>query len=321
MTKASPITLLIGLGALWGILVVMILVAPWMEPVQDAIRLHILVKLQLPVLLTATLVGAALAVSGACLQIVLRNPLADPGVIGISSGASLVAAFLLILAPSALLPYLHYWLPLSCFAGALLSTWLIYRISRHLQGLSAAVILAGIAITTIAGAILGWLYLFADAQSLRNLTFWIMGSLYQADWLILAVAAPLIIISVVYLLLQASRLNRYYAGDMIAASAGVNPVLLSRFVLLACAVSVGAAVSIAGSIAFIGLLVPHFLRLVLGYNNKVLLPACALTGAIILLFVVLLTESLQMISIPVSMVTATVGGPLLLFAMYRGQLR
>ncbi|QPG04746.1 iron ABC transporter permease [Salinimonas marina] len=296
-----------------------ILLTDWQWGGENALFWHILLQLQLPLVLTAILVGAVLVVSAGSLQVVLQNPLADPGIIGITSGASLVAAGLLILQPvQSLLPSV-YLLPLGCFIGALLSTWLIYRVARRLRGAAMAVILAGIAISTLAGAVMAWLYVIADAQALRNLTFWLMGSLYQADWLVLLVAGPVMLLSVLYQLTQARRLNWLYGGETMAASAGVSPPQLIRRTLVASALGVGAAVSVAGSIAFIGLLVPHFLRQVVGHDNRVLLPACALCGAAILLGVATFSEYLHLVTLPVSMITATLGGPLLLLALYRGQ--
>lgn len=296
-----------------------ILLTDWQWDGDNGLFWHIFVELQLPLVLTAILVGAVLAVSAGSLQVVLQNPLADPGIIGITSGASLVAAGLLILQPvQSLIPSV-YLLPLGCFVGALLSTWLIYRVARRLRGAAMAVILAGIAISTLAGAVMAWLYVIADAQALRNLTFWLMGSLYQADWLVLLVAGPVMLLSVIYQLTQARRLNWLYGGEAMAAAAGVAPPQLIRRTLLASALGVGAAVSVAGSIAFIGLLVPHFLRQVVGHNNRILLPACALCGAAILLGVATFSEYLHLVTLPVSMITATLGGPLLLLALYRGQ--
>lgn len=312
---------LAGLLTLTCLAFAAVLLSGWQGQVPATARWHILFQLQLPLAITATVVGAALCVSGAALQVVLRNPLADPGIVGISSGASLVAALVLILAPTKVIEHLHYGLPLACFAGALLSTWIIVRLSSRLRGLNTAVILAGIAITTLSSAIMGWLYLFADAQSMRNLTFWIMGSLYQADGWILMWSAPLIIVSCWIIIAKAGALNYLYAGDITARSAGVEPVKLSRTVLVCAALAVGAAVAIAGSIAFIGLLVPHYLRLLLGHDNRLLLPACALTGSTLLLLVALLTDVLPFATLPVSMITATVGGPLLLYAMVKGQLK
>lgn len=280
---------------------------------------HIALHLQLPLVLTAILVGASLAVSGATLQIALHNPLADPGIIGISSGASLMAAILLLIVPAAWQLNYFYWLPLTCFAGALLSTWLIYRVARRLHTATTAVILAGVAISTVASALMGWLYLAADAQALRNLTFWLMGSLYQTDWYILALAGPVMIGALVYLLAQRRQLNWLYGGASLAQAAGTQPQKLIRNSLIASALAVGAAVSVAGSVAFVGLLVPHFLRMLIGFDHRYLLPACAAGGAVVLLLVATLSEAYSGGVLPVSMITASVGGPLLLVALYRGQ--
>ncbi|QJR79795.1 iron ABC transporter permease [Alteromonas pelagimontana] len=301
------------------VVIAAIFLESWQISDNTSVRWHILWQLQLPLLLTAITVGAALAVSSGTLQVVLHNPLADPGIIGITSGASLIAAVLLLALPAVAQNYFHYILPAACFAGALLSTWLIYRIAHYLQGAAVAVILAGIAISTVSGAIMAWLFLFADAQSLRNLTFWLMGSLYQADWWVIGISGPIMIVSVVYQLRQARQLNWLYAGELQAASAGVAPQALTRRSLIAAALGVGAAVSVAGSIAFLGLLVPHFLRLLIGFDNRQVLPASALLGALILLLVVLLTETFRLITLPVSMVTATLGGPLLLLALFKGR--
>jgi iron complex transport system permease protein len=282
---------------------------------------QILWQLRLPLVLTACCVGAALAVSSASLQVMLHNPLADPGIIGITSGASLVAAFILLLGENVSPASLQYLLPLGCFIGALISTLLIYAVAKRLVANHAAVILAGIAISTLSGALIAWMHFFSDAQAMRNLTFWLMGSLYQADWPILTIAVPIILISVSYLLRQGQAFNWYYFGANSAQLAGLNVAKFRRTVLLACALSVGAAVSIAGSIAFIGLVVPHVLRLIFGYNNRFILPASAILGASLLLWVNLLSTSLAGISLPVSMVTATIGGPIFLYSIARLSLK
>ncbi|CAB9493334.1 FecCD family ABC transporter permease [Alteromonas macleodii] len=287
----------------------------------DGLKQHIIVQLQIPLILTACLVGAALSVSGATLQVVLRNPLADPGIIGITSGASLVAALLLLLTPQWATAYLHYLLPFGCFVGALLSTFVIYRLARKLLGSSTAVILAGIAISTLSGAVIAWLYMFSDANALRNLTFWLMGSLYQTNWLILSVGGPLIVIAVGLQLFFAGDLNKLYAGELAAKSSGVDVERLTERALIVCAIAVGTAVSMAGSIAFVGLLVPHILRLIIGHNNRFLLPLSALSGASLLMLVALSSEMTRAITLPVSMVTATLGGPLLIWALAKGQLK
>lgn len=317
--KGRGITLLSGSITL--LLIIAVFSTVWLSDSPSALKQHITLQLQIPLVVTALLVGSVLAVSGATLQMVLRNPLADPGIIGITSGASLVAAILLLLTPQWAQPYLHYILPLGCFVGALITTFIIYRLARKLLGSAVAVILSGIAISTLSGAIIAWLYLFSDAQSLRNLTFWLMGSVYQTTWPILWVSGPLIIGSVWYQLSQSASFNRLYAGDMAAYSSGIQVQQLTERSLIAAAVGVGAAVSIAGAIAFVGLLVPHILRLFVGHDNRILLPVSALCGASLLLTVVLMTELTRAITLPVSMITATLGGPLLIWALLKGQLR
>ncbi len=285
------------------------------------VKQHIILNLQLPMILTAALVGAVLCVSAGSLQIVLRNPLADPGIIGISSGASLVAAALLLLPGMTTVIPFQYLLPFGCFIGALASTWVIYQIAQRLQGAAMAVILAGITISTLAGAVIAWLYMFSDAQSLRNLTFWLMGNLYQTDWTVLLISGPVMLASIAFQLRQAQALNWLYGGDVAAAAAGTSPEKLTLHCLVAAAIGVGAAVAVAGSIAFLGLLVPHLLRLTIGFDNRRVLPSAALTGALVLLLVSLVTELTGSVTFPVSMLTATVGGPLMLYALFRGQYR
>lgn len=288
--------------------------------VEDAdIRNHIIVQITLPVILTAFLVGAALSASAACLQVLLNNPLADPGIIGISSGASLVAAILLLSGIITDSTHFHYWLPLACFVGALLSTLLIYAIAKRLRGSPVAVILAGIAISTLAGALIAWLYYFADAQSLRNLTFWLMGSVYQTDWVLLSVGAPIILCALVALVVNAGKLNQLYLGKEVAITSGLDAQKVQSRLLFCCAIAVGAAVSLAGSVAFIGLLIPHLLRLLLGFNNRLIIPASALLGGLVLLCIVLITENWAVTTLPLSMLTATLGGPVFIWALMRGQ--
>lgn len=287
------------------------------NPFLEGVEQRIFIQLRLPVVLTAIFVGASLAVSSAVLQILLRNPLADPGIIGITSGASLFAALVLLLGGALVVEYIHYLLPIMCFTGALISTFIIGAIAKRLPNVNTAIILTGIAISTLCGAIIAWLFLFSDAQSMRNLTFWLMGSLHQADWTILSIATPLMAILVAYVVTQGRKLNWYYFGDNDAKLSGLDVKRFSRNMLICSAVLVGAAVSIAGSIAFVGLLVPHLLRNFFGFNNKFILPASAMVGAILMLLVVLVSSAVSGTSIPVSMITATLGGPIFLYSIIK----
>ncbi len=280
----------------------------------DELSHGLLVQLRLPLLLCAAVVGACLSLSAAMLQVSLRNPLADPGIIGISSGASLCAAIFLL---TPLGDDLVYGLPLFSFIGAMLSSLLIYAIARRYAG-GQGVILAGIALSTLAGAMIAWLYFYADAQSLRNLTFWLMGSLHQADWPQLRLALPLALILLVLYSRQGQRLNLLYFSPLSAAAAGLDAPRFERFILLGAALMVGLAVSLAGSIAFVGLLVPHLLRLWLGHDNRLILPASALYGALLMVLVALASGGLNAVALPVSMLTATLGGPVFFYALLKG---
>lgn len=279
---------------------------------------QILWQLRLPLVLCALMVGACLAVSSAFLQIMLNNPLADPGIIGISSGASLCAALYLLGGSWLGIGMMQYGLPLFSFVGAGLSTLLIYAIARrHLLTSGSAVILAGIAISTLSGGAVAWLYFFADAQSLRNLTFWLMGSLHQADLSLVLIILPAVVLLLTYALRQARALNWLYLGRTEAQVAGLDVTAFYPRMLLTCALLVGMAVSLAGSIAFVGLLVPHLLRQVFGFDNRIILPASALGGALLMLLVVLASLAFDGVAVPVSMLTATLGGPLFLYSVVK----
>lgn len=309
-------------GFLLGLLVGLLALSVWTLSHglqwQSEVDRQILLHLRLPLVASALLVGACLASSSAILQVMLRNPLADPGLIGITSGASLFAAIYLLAGGAALAGVATYGLPLFSFIGALLSTLLIYAIAKRL-GLEsgAGVILAGIAISTLSGGVIAWLYFLADAQSLRNLTFWLLGSLHQADIRLVGLATPLVLLLLVYVLRQGQALNWLYFGNHAAQLRGLDVARFYPRMLLVSALLVGIAVSLAGSIAFVGLLVPHLLRNFFGHDNRFVLPASALLGAILLLLVVAVSNVFGGVVVPVSMLTATLGGPVFLYSVIR----
>lgn len=274
--------------------------------------------LQLPQVLTALIVGSALSASAAVLQVLLRNPLADPGMIGISSGASLMAAALL-LSPLSQWNYITYLLPLACFLGALGSTWLMFHLARRLAFTPVAVILAGIALSTISSAIVAWLYLYATPNQLRDLTFWLMGSLQHTDLGLLAGASVILVICSVFLRSLLPQLNRLYLGTTQASLLGVNVAHTTQLALLVSAVMVGLSVAIAGAIAFIGLLVPHIVRQLFGHDNRIVIPISALLGSILLLSIVTFTTFSGAIALPVSLLTATIGGPFFIYILFHRQ--
>ncbi|GBL05259.1 hemin transport system permease protein [Glaciecola sp. KUL10] len=297
---------------------------------QDDIERYIVLNIKLPVVLTAILVGAAICVSAASLQVLLRNPLADPGLIGISSGASLVAACLILIGG---LPVISEWLvgysttlsgvlqtyilAFACFLGAILSAFLIMKLAKRMMNTQSAVILMGIGISTIAGAIIGWLYLIAPPSSIKSLTFWLMGSLHNTDMKMLMLVSPVFTIGGAYLLHSAKYLNLLYLDANSARLNGLDVERFERRILVISAMLVGLSVSIAGSIAFLGLLVPHFVRAVIGHDNRHVLVLSSIVGATFLIMTALFNELLFVNLVPLSMITASIGGPLFIFALLK----
>lgn len=278
----------------------------------------VLLELRLPRLLQVMLSGAVLAVSGAVLQGLLRNPLAEPTLLGISGGAALGAVLCLVLAGNALGGLL---VPVAALGGALLFAVLVFRLATAGGRTSvAALLLAGIALNTMAGAGVGLcIYLAPDAQ-LRSVTFWALGSFAGAEWSLLAPAGPALVAVLVFLLALAPRLNPLALGDREAFYLGVPVEGSKRLLLFAVCCGAGITVALAGVIGFVGLVVPHILRLVVGADHRFLLPLSALGGALLLLVADTLARTwMAPAEIPVGLLTSLAGGPFFLFLL-RGSL-
>lgn len=286
-------------------------------------ELHILKSLKLPVLLTALLVGFAIASASAALQVVLNNPLADPGIIGVSSGASLMAAIFLFLFSSLgvftqidIAANSMYWMPLMCFLGACVSGLLIYILAKKIGRSTSSFVLAGIAISTLFSALIAWLYLIAPPQALQSLTFWLMGSLAYTNFNSLAVVGPVIVIASLTLLRLATKINALYLGASEAILVGVDAKALHGRVFLLVALLVGLSVSIAGSVAFLGLLVPHSIRRLHGHDNRTVLLCSGILGAIVLTLCAFINEYLFATHVPLSLLTASLGAPIFLYLLF-----
>lgn len=279
--------------------------------------------IRLPRLLLAALVGAVLAVSGAAMQGLFRNPLADPGLIGVSSGAALGAVVVIVM--GGWLPLLSGPLavPLAAALGGLLATIVVYRLGQSGDGTDVAtLLLAGIAINAIAGAGTGLLTYFADDTELRTLTFWLMGSLAGSGWSQLAMTAPFMLVCTGALCALGRPLNAFLLGEDVAHHVGYPIEHIKVATVLLCAVAVGAAVSMTGIIGFVGLVVPHLLRLMIGADHRLLLPASALLGAAGL--VAADTAARTLISpaeLPIGILTTLLGGPFFLFLLLRRRRR
>ncbi|HZQ35160.1 MAG TPA: iron ABC transporter permease [Dehalococcoidia bacterium] len=279
---------------------------------QDAV----LWAIRLPRIVMAGLVGGALALAGAVLQGIFRNPLAEPGLIGVSAGSALGAVAAIVAGFTALGPAS---LPLAGFVGGLLATLAVYRFARY-GGRTEVVtlILAGVALNAIAGALTGLLLFLANDAQLRNVVFWQLGSLGSATWTTVGAVAPFVLIGTLVLPRYGRTLNLLVLGEREARHLGVDTER-ARFLLIAmAALLTGAAVAVAGVISFVGLVVPHIVRLIAGPDHRTLLPASALAGATLLLLADLFARTVALPrEIPLGVVTALAGGPFFLWLLDR----
>lgn len=265
-------------------------------------------ELRLPRTLLAVLVGAMLAQSGAVMQGMFRNPLADPGIIGVSAGAAMGAVLAIFLAPAA---WAVWGIPLGAFAGGLGCCLLVYRMAQGNGATSVLVLLlAGIALSALAGSVIGLLSYLADDTRLRDVSLWQLGSLAAADgWrigLCLAVAVGLAL----RFQGHAPRLNALLLGEAEARHLGIDVELLKRELILLVALGVGVAVASTGMIGFVGLVVPHLIRSISGPDHRSLLPLSALGGALLLLLADVVSRLLVApAELPVGIVTGLLGAP------------
>lgn len=283
----------------------------------------IILSIRVPRLVLACLIGAALAVSGALMQGLFRNPLADPGLVGVSSGAALAAGFTIVLGDrifgtvAAQMPFVL--LPFGAFLGGLASTLILYAVAtRHGRTSVAIMLLAGVALGAFAGALTGLLAFVSDDRQLRDLTFWSLGSLSGASWTKVATVTPLILPVLLAVPFLARGLNALLLGEAEAYHLGIPVQALKRAAILMVAVAVGASVAAAGVIGFVGIVVPHLIRLLFGPDHRVLLPLSALLGAILLTGADLLARTMVApAELPIGILTAAIGAPFFLWLLLR----
>ena len=289
-------------------------------PTTEA-QTQIIGQIRLPRVVVAGLVGAALAAAGTAMQGLFRNPLADPGIIGVSTGGALGAVLAIYLG----LHQLHYLaLPGLAFGGALAVALLVYGIAvtRGVAPL-ATMILAGAAISAFVSAVISAiLTLLADANALREIIFWLTGSLAARSWTHVQLIAPPILVGMGLLCVFARDLNVMLLGEDSARSLGVN-VVRTRLILLGLSSLVTAVgVAVSGVIGFVGLIVPHVLRLLVGPDHRLLFPASILGGATFLIWADFASRMLfRPQELRVSLVTAFLGAPFFLFLLYRNKRR
>lgn len=287
----------------------------WGELAPDDVLLHkVLLDIRLPRVLFSAMTGAALAVTGVTMQALFRNPLAEPGLVGISSGAALGAVFAIVMTAGS-----FFVVASAAFCGSLLATFLAYSIGRRYRGV-AGLLLAGIAINTIAGSAIGVFTYLADDAQLRDLTFWSMGSLAGADWPALLWLGPWTVLLLTYLCSQWRVLNALLLGEREAAHLGFELAAVRRRLIIVTALIIGPLVAVTGGIGFIGLVVPHLIRMVLGAHHRYLLPASVLAGGLLLTLADWLARVVASpAELPIGLVTSLVGGPFFFWLLSRGR--
>lgn len=294
-------------------------------PLQGYERAAVL-DIRLPRLLLAIAIGAASAVAGAAMQGLLRNPLADPSLLGVSGGAALAAAaWLALRQPLQLeiwLPH-TYALPLIASLGGLLAAAAVLRLAQF-DGVTsvATMLLAGISINALAGAGVGLFQNLADDAALRDISAWMFGSLGRAGWPELAVGLPLLALPTLLLPREARALDALLLGEAPAQHLGVDVQACKRRILLLVVIATATGVAVAGVIGFIGLVVPHLIRLLVGPGHRLLLPASALLGAVLLTLADLAARSaFAPLELPVGVLTALLGAPFFLWLLHASRRR
>ncbi len=283
----------------------------------------VLWDIRLPRTLMGVAVGAALAVSGATMQGLFRNPLADPGLIGVSAGAGFGAIVAIVL--GGLLPLFlrdalgYYLVPLAAFFGSWATTLILYRVSTRRGRTSVAtMLLAGIGLGALTGAVSGVLIYIADDAQLRTLTFWGMGSIAGATWSKFFAAVPLMAAALIATPFIAKGLNGLALGEAAASHMGIDVQRTKNVAILAVAAAVGAAVAASGGIGFVGIVVPHLLRLAVGPDHTYLLRNSALLGATLLLIADIISRMIiAPAELPIGIIMAVIGGPFFLWILLR----
>lgn len=279
----------------------------------------VIADIRLPRVLLAALVGACLSLAGVLYQALFRNPLADPYILGVSSGAGL-GAIVVIVATTTATTWRYLGLPFGAFAGALLTILLVVRLASWRGRLdTTSLLLGGIAISYTLSALTSFIMVFSR-ESMASVVFWMMGGLTSASWAYVAVIAPMLAVGAIVPFVFARELNLMLLGDSRAAELGVDVERFKRLVLAAGSLLTAAAVSVSGLIGFIGLMTPHAVRLLLGPDHRLLVPASMLGGASVMVLADLVARTvLAPVEIPVGIVTAIIGGPFFVWLLVRGE--
>ncbi|MGF1694156.1 vitamin B12 ABC transporter permease BtuC [Vibrio lamellibrachiae] len=280
----------------------------------SSLEYQLLYQLRLPRLIAAMAIGASLAVSGAVLQVLLGNVLAEPGVLGISGGASVAMVIVLFFFPLAASAHVFM---LAAVAGAMVFTLILVSMAKAMRLTTARLLLVGVALGILASAAVTWAFYFSDDLSLRQLMYWLMGSIGGTSWYqhtVTLVILPVLL----WLCIQGNVLDKLMMGEAHAKQLGVNVDSVRWKLIFAVSILVGGAVAIGGVIGFVGLVVPHLLRLAFGTENKYLIPVAALSGALLVVVADLIARlALDSAELPLGVVTTTLGAPIFIWMLVK----
>lgn len=284
---------------------------------DDALR-QIWLTIRLPRVLLALVIGGSLALAGCVMQGLFRNPLADPGLLGISSGAALAVALWVVIPLSLPALVMLYAPMIAAFFGALSATFVIFLLSQQRNSSLSRLLLVGIAINALCGAAVGVLSWLSNDAQLRQLSLWGMGSLGQAQWSTLLAVTSLMMPTLLVIWRLASALNLLQLGEEEAHYLGVEVAVVQRILLLCSALLVAAAVAVSGVIGFVGLVVPHLMRMWIGADHRAVIPGSVLAGAALLLIADTVARTLVApAEMPVGLLTSLLGAPWFLWLIFR----
>lgn len=279
-------------------------------------QLHIIWDIRVPRVLLAAVVGAGLSVIGVIIQALVRNSLADPYILGVSSGASVAATLVILFGAFQVLG--AYALSISAFLGSLLAMLIVYFLAQVKGRIdSNRLLLSGIAVSMVLSAITSFIVMMApNKEGIRSALFWMMGSFAGAKWSYLSIPTVVVIIGVIYFMLQYRSLNVLLMGEEAASTLGVNTDQFSKILIVIASLLTGVVVSVSGAIGFVGLMIPHIVRLLVGSDHRRVLPISALVGAVFLVWSdVFARMVLAPEEIPVGIVTSLCGGPFFIWML------
>lgn len=278
----------------------------------------IILDIRLPRILLAVLVGCALAVSGTTMQGLFKNPMADPFIIGLAAGAAVGASLSILFGLS--ISVSIYSTPFFASIGAMLTVFAVYVIARSNGKVKVeTLLLTGIAIGSFLTAVMSFM-MYMAGQQFRFLFFWLLGGLYNASWSVIAIAFPLIILGTIFIQLFARDLNAIALGEEPATHLGVDVETVKKILLISSSLIAGTAVAFSGIIGFVGLIIPHTMRILVGPDHRILLPSSALAGSIFLIWTDTAARTvLSPTEIPVGIITALCGAPFFIYLLQKSK--